>query len=88
MDSNVRARLAEIVAWELQVPVAEVRSGRSLRKDLGMDSVAALNIVFAAEEAFGIRIPETELEEVDDVDAIVALVERHNGRDSSRPPSA
>lgn len=42
-----------------------------------MDSVAALNILFAAEEAFGIQVPETELERVDDLDAIVALLERH-----------
>jgi acyl carrier protein len=84
MDNNARARVAEIIACELQLPLEKVRGGVSLRKDLGMDSVAALNIVFAAEEAFGIRIPETELETADDLDAILALVERHgNGRSSA-----
>ena len=81
MDARAKARLVEIIADELQLPVTEVRSGQSLRKDLGMDSVAALNILFAAEEAFGIHVPETELEAIDDLDAIVALIERHHGVD-------
>ena len=77
MDARAKTRLVEIIADELQVPVAEVRSGASLRKDLGMDSVAALNILFAAEEAFGIHVPETELGVVDEIDTILALIERH-----------
>jgi acyl carrier protein len=59
------------------MPVDKIRSGVSLRKELGMDSVAALNILFAAEEAFDIHVPETELEGVDDVDAVLELVERY-----------
>jgi acyl carrier protein len=72
-----RGRLLELIAIELQLPVEEIRSGLSLRKDLGMDSVAALNILFAAEEAFEVHVPEVELENVDDVDGILALLERH-----------
>jgi len=78
MDSRTKIRLVEIIADELQRPVDEVRSGLSLRKDLGMDSVAALNILFAAEETFGIHVPESELEGVDELDAILALLERHH----------
>ena len=80
--ADMQTRIAEIIACELQVPQDDVRAGVSLRKDLGMDSVAALNILFAAEEEFGIRIPEGELERVDDIDGIMALVERH------RPPAS
>ena len=72
-----RSRVVDIIAVELQVPSERVRTGLSLRKDLGMDSVAALNILFAAEEAFGIQVPETELERIDDLDAVVALLERY-----------
>jgi acyl carrier protein len=41
-----------------------------------MDSVAAINIVFAIEDMLGIHVPETELESVDDMDQVVRLVER------------
>jgi acyl carrier protein len=77
MTTDVRSVIVEIIAAELQVPAERVRSGVSLRKDLKMDSVAALNIVFGAEEALGIHIPETELENVDDLDAVLALVTAH-----------
>jgi len=77
METSVAARVVEIIAVELQVPVERVRRGVSLRRDLGMDSVAALNILFAAEEAFGVRVPESELENVDDLEAVLALIRRH-----------
>ena len=80
-----KGRLRELIAVELQLPVDEVRTGVSLRKDLGMDSVAALNILFAAEEEFEIRVPEAELEGVDDVDAVFMLLERYRG--VGGPPS-
>jgi acyl carrier protein len=85
MDEASRARLVDLIAIELQLPPDKVRRGASLRKDLGMDSVAALNILFAAEEAFGIRVPEGELEQVDDVDAIVALIDRYESTTAAPP---
>jgi acyl carrier protein len=76
MDPDVARRVREIVAVELQRSVADVRRGVSLRKDLGMDSIAALNIVFAVEEALGIHVPEAELEGIDDLDAMFEVLER------------
>ena len=78
MDTADKDRLRELIAVELQVGVEAIRKGVSLRKDLGMDSVAALNILFAAEEVFGIRVPERELESVDDLDAICDLIRQHH----------
>ena len=77
MDTHLQERIRQIIADELQRPSSEVCSGASLRRDLGMDSVAAINIVFAIEETFGVHVPEAELEEVDDMDQIVDLVMQH-----------
>jgi acyl carrier protein len=77
MDTQVQERVRQIIADELQRPCDDVRSGASLRKDLGMDSVAAINIVFAIEDTFGVHVPEAELETVDDMDQIIALVEQY-----------
>ncbi len=71
-------RLRDILAVELQIDRARVHSGADLRSDLGMDSVAALNILFAAEEAFGIHSIEVgELARLATVADVEALVERH-----------
>lgn len=83
MDSQMQDRVRQIIADELQRAPSEVRSGTSLRKELGMDSVAAINIVFAIEDSFGVHVPETELEDVDDMDQIMHLVQQY----SSKSPS-
>jgi len=85
MTPAVEARLFEIVATELQIPIGSIVRGVSLRKNLGMDSVAAVNIIFAVEEEFGIHVPETELEHVDTVDAILALLDRLAGDAAQQP---
>jgi acyl carrier protein len=76
MSMDLERRIQEIVATELQVSVDKVVPGMSLRKGLGMDSVAAVNIIFAVEEEFGVRVPEKELEHVDTVDSILALLRK------------
>lgn len=82
-----KGRLRELIAVELQLPVDEIRSGVSLRRDLGMDSVAALNILFAAEEEFEIHVPEVELEHIDDLDGVLSLIERYRGVGGPPPRS-
>ena len=81
METRVEQQVRQIIADELQRSPSEVHRGASLRKDLGMDSVAAINIVFAIEEALGVHVPETELENVDDMDQILRLVARYSSSD-------
>jgi acyl carrier protein len=81
MDTQAQDRVRQIIADELQCSASDVRSGASLRKDLGMDSVAAINIVFAIEDTFGVHVPESALENVDDMDQIIYLVEQYASKD-------
>lgn len=75
---NLRARIRDIIAVELQIAADKVVPNASLRQDLGMDSVAALNILFAAEETFGIgAIDVTELAKVATVADVETLVREH-----------
>jgi acyl carrier protein len=43
-------------------------------KDLGIDSMMAIEIVSEIERRYKIKVPEQELEQVRDLDSIVALV--------------
>jgi acyl carrier protein len=66
-------QVRSILAIELQVDPERIVANANLRADLGMDSVAALNVLFAAEETFGFeQIDPTELADV----ATVADIER------------
>ena len=75
---NLQARIRDIIAVELQIDADKVVPDANLRQDLGMDSVAALNILFAAEESFGIgAIDVTELTKVATVADVETLVREH-----------
>ncbi len=77
MDT-VQAQVRSILSIELQVEPVKVVPDASLRGDLGMDSVAALNVLFAAEETFGFpQIDPTELADVQTVADVERLVRMH-----------
>ena len=76
--ATLQERVREILAIELQVEPSSVVPQASLRADLGMDSVAALNVLFAAQETFGVdEIDPMELADVLTVADVEALVRRH-----------
>lgn len=77
MDA-VQDKVREILAVELRIEMDRIVADARLRADLGMDSVAALNILFAAEEAFGIdAIEVTDIAAVTTVGDIESLVRRY-----------
>jgi acyl carrier protein len=67
-DLDVRTTLVKLIAIELSVAEERVASARSLREDLGMDSIAAANLLFLLEEELGV-----ELGEVPQVDTLAEL---------------
>jgi len=76
--NHVGDKIREILAVELRIEEDRIQPSARLRADLGMDSVAALNILFAAEEAFGIEaIDVAEIAAVTTVEDVEALVRRH-----------
>ena len=76
-------KLEEIIAVELDVERKKVTPEASLHQ-LGMDSVAALNIVFAVQETFGIdKIDVEELVAIETVDDMRAFIEQHTARRAS-----
>ena len=75
---DLSEKLRDILAIELQVDRDRITRTASLRRDLGMDSVAALNILFATEEMFGLTtIDATEIAKVQTVADVEQLVRRH-----------
>jgi len=61
----------EILSMELKEPAERIVQARSLKKELGMDSVAAANAIFMLEDRYGIEI---ELEEGDAVDSFRDII--------------
>ncbi len=57
MSSSVFDRVAAIIAENSEVPVEKITPEAHVINDLGIDSLDFLDIVFAIDKAFGIKVP-------------------------------
>lgn len=64
------------LATELKVDVETIKSVGSLKTDLKMDSISAVNVAFMLEEELGIEIDLKEDDVFESVEAIVRIVAR------------
>ena len=75
-DTDVQAEFASIVQEVADLPAADVLPDKALRADLGLDSLALVEIVVATEERFDVRIPDEDVPTLRTVGDYVAYVER------------
>ena len=73
---ETRAGLAEIVNEIAGIPVSDVLLDKSFTDDLDIDSLSMVEIVYAAEEKFGVKIPDDEVKNLKTVGDAVAYIER------------
>jgi acyl carrier protein len=59
--SDLVDRARAILARELNLDVCRLSSNQRLRDDLGMDSIIALNLIFAAERELNLTIKEEDV---------------------------
>jgi acyl carrier protein len=71
---DMAAVVVRLISVELKVTEERVRSASSFRHDLGMDSIAAANILFSLEEEYGIELELDNVESLDNLEALVAVV--------------
>lgn len=83
MAIDVARRIAAIVSKELNTDVSTLPSKARLREDLGMDSIVALNLIFALERDLGIRIAEEDVARLQTVADLTALVSEISGHSPS-----
>lgn len=74
-DAVVRA-----LAVELKVSEDQVVRARSLKAEMKMDSIAAVNVAFMLEEELGVEIEILEGDQFDSLDQVMAVVQRAVGR--------
>jgi len=61
---DVEVKLKQIIAEQLGVDIAKVTPDASFTEDLGADSLDAVELIMAIEEAFDIEIPDEEAEKM------------------------
>ena len=70
--------IKELIAKQLNKPVAEVTEDKEVVKDLGADSLDVVELLISLEDEFGVSIPEDDIVNVKTVGDIVAMLEKLN----------
>ena len=76
-QESIFEKVSSIVAEQLSVDAAEVKSDANFQNDLGADSLDTVELVMALEEAFDIEIPDEAAEQIATVgDAVKYIQEK------------
>ena len=85
-SEEILAGLAEILDEVAGIPADDVQPDKSFTDDLDVDSLSMVEVVVAAEEKFGVKIPDDEVKNLKTVGDAVAYIERARTADSPRVP--
>ncbi|GGF58630.1 acyl carrier protein [Marmoricola endophyticus] len=72
---EIRAGLAELVNEVTGLDADEVQLDKSFTEDLDVDSLSMVEIVVAAEEKFGVTIPDDQVKNLKTVGDAVSYIE-------------
>jgi acyl carrier protein len=76
---EIRSGLANIVNEVAGIPADDVQLDKSFTDDLDVDSLSMVEVVVAAEEEFGVKIPDEEVKNLTTVGDAVAFIEANQG---------
>ncbi len=73
--TEIQADLASIVEEVAGVPADDVQADKEFVADLDVDSLSMVEIVVAAEEKFGVRIPDDQVKNLKTVGDAVDFID-------------
>jgi len=78
-ESTIATQIRTALAQHLKRDVSKIRPQDRLREDLGLDSLAMIELLFKIEEHFDLEIPNEDLSRVTTVADVTAYVEEKLG---------
>jgi acyl carrier protein len=77
-DQEILSGLAEIVEEVAGIDTAEVTTEKSFVDDLDIDSLSMVEIAVAAQDKFGVEIPDEQLKDLKTVQDVVNFVSKNS----------
>ena len=68
---EIEEKVRAVIAKKLGVDPSRIVPGTRLAEDLGVDSFGAVELMFELEEAFGLKIADSEIENIRTVKDVV-----------------
>jgi acyl carrier protein len=87
-ESPISTRIRAALAQHLKRDVDAIGLQDDLRKDLGLDSLTMIELLFKIEEAFDLEVPNEDLPLLTTVADVVGYVEGKLGVAPARPAAA
>ena len=87
MSETIQARVLRVIATTQRIPLEKVKPDSTF-EELGIDSMDAVEILFALENEFDISIPDEEVKTVRNVRQMAEGVERLLAAKSANTPTA
>jgi acyl carrier protein len=75
-DRAIVDKIIQALAEYLRRDAATINAAHHLRDDLGLDSMAVIELLYKIEEAFNIQIPDQDLVGLATVSSVAVYVER------------
>ena len=76
-EQEILSGLAEIVNEVAGVPAADVQIDKSFIDDLDVESLSMVEVVVAAEERFGVKIPDDDVKDLRTVGDAVSYIQKN-----------
>jgi acyl carrier protein len=76
IDPAITSKIVQALASYLKRDPASITESHHLRDDLGLDSVAIIELLFEIEERFKLQIPDQDLPGLSTVGTVAAYVQR------------
>jgi acyl carrier protein len=68
---EIEEKVRAVIAKKLNIDPSKIVPGTRLAEDLGVDSFGAVELMFELEEAFGLKIADSEIENIRTVKDVV-----------------
>lgn len=85
-ESDIAVRIRTALGEYLKRDPASIEPRHALREDLGLDSMATIELLFKIEEVFDLQIPDQDLQKLAKVSDVIAYVEGKVGRPAATAP--
>lgn len=85
MDPSIASQIIEALAAYLKRDPSSITESHHLRDDLGLDSVAVIELLFEIEDRFKIQIPDQDLAGLSTVGTVVAYVQQRLSAEPTKP---
>ena len=76
-ETDIASRVRTALADYLKRDVKTIKPSDALRNDLGLDSMATIELVYQIEDAFDVQIPDQDLPSLVTVANVTAYIERN-----------